>query len=342
VQDVVLRTALVVLVLAFAAWAVLSLVVVLGRLSYDRSSGRESRHAPLTGRQARRLVRRASGRTRTEWGTWRRVSALSRLARARHPAAPRLARRTLSDPDPAVARAAVRALGALGDEWAVDLLVDALRQGRGSRSRVAAELERLAPLPGPRLPALLRDWNPAVRFWGATLLARYPELAESSLVSLTWDPDANVRAAAVETLGTRRSAAAGTGATSLLGDPVWFVRVHAARAAGQLAGAEAAPTICRLLADEQWWVRTAAKDALRGMGVDAVPALLSVLAHDDGFARNGAAEVLQDIGFVDALVADGSSEQLLERIYEAGGERLRTAAEARVARDRAPAKVRAA
>ena len=89
--------------------------------------------------------------------------------------------------------------------------------------------------------------------------------------------------------------------------------------------------ICRLLADEQWWVRTAAKDALRGIGTDAVPALLSMLTHADPFARNGAAEVLQDIGFVDSLVADGSSSPLLERIYEAGGEGLRKAAESRVA-----------
>ena len=88
--------------------------------------------------------------------------------------------------------------------------------------------------------------------------------------------------------------------------------------------------IARLLADERWWVRTAAKDALRGMGADAVPSLLSILAHDDPFARNGAAEVLQDVGFVDFLALDNPRSPLLERIYEAGGERYRIAAEARV------------
>src|SRR3990172_1830819 len=95
------------------------------------------------------------------------------------------------------------------------------------------------------------------------------------------------------------------------------------------AGA-AAPTITRLLADERWWVRTAAKDALRGFGTDAVPSLLSVLSHSDQFARNGAAEVLQDVGFVDFLAADNPSSPLLERIYAAGGEKLRDAAETRV------------
>ena len=329
-HEIVFRTALVLLAIAVPAWIVLSLAIVLGRLLHDRRSG-EGGPRSLSEREARRLIARASRRPRTEWGKWRRVAALARLARAHHPAAPRLLRRALGDPDPEVATAAVRALGDLGDGWAVDVLVTALREGRGSRSRIAAELERLAPLPGPRLRALLRDWSPPVRFWGATLLARYPDLAEPTLVALTWDPDANVRAAAVETLGTRGSDAAATAVVSLLDDPAWFVRVHAARAAGHLAGASAAPTICRLLADEQWWVRTAAKDALRGIGRDAVPALLSVLTHEDAFARNGAAEVLQDIGFVDALAADGSSGALLERIYEAGGDRLRAAAESRAA-----------
>jgi len=217
----------------------------------------------------------------------------------------------------------------------------ALRAGVASRSRVAAELERLRPAPGPKLVPLLRDWSPAVRFWAATLLGPYPDLAESSLIALTWDPDPNVRAAAVETLGERTGGDVGAAVLARLDDSEWFVRVHAARAAGRAVGAEAAPTIARLLADRKWWVRTAAKDALRGIGVDAVSSLLSVLSHDDAFARNGAAEVLQDIGFVDFLAREDPRGPLLERIYAAGGEKLREAAEARL--ENAPAtKVRAA
>jgi hypothetical protein len=97
-----------------------------------------------------------------------------------------------------------------------------------------------------------------------------------------------------------------------------------------------------LLADERWWVRSAAKDALRGMGADAVPSLLSVLSHDDPFARNGAAEVLQDIGFVDFLALDDPKSPLLARIYAAGGDGLREAAEARIETVAAADDVRAA
>jgi HEAT repeat protein len=260
------------------------------------------------------------------------VSALQRLEQARHPSVPRLLRRVLHDPDPTIASAAIRTLGHVGDEWAIELLVDALRRGDGSRSRIAAELERLRPAPGPRLIPLLRDANPMVRFWGATLLRPYPDLGDATLIQLTWDSDANVRAAAVETLGTRCGPAVATALSARLDDEEWFVRVHAARAVGHVVGADAAPSISRLLADQRWWVRTAAKDALRGMGADAVPSLLSVLLHDDPFARNGAAEVLQDIGFVDFLAFDNPSSPLLERIYAAGGERFREAAVARLER----------
>jgi HEAT repeat protein len=331
VDDLVLRVALVVLAIAFTAWLALSALVVLGRLRYDRLYLDPSERR-LSARRADRLVRRAAGHPRTEWGRWRRVSALQRLEQARHPSVQRLLRRVLHDPDPTIAAAAIRTLGHVGDEWAIELLVDALRRGDGSRSRVAAELERLAPAPGPRLMPLLRDANPTVRFWGATLLRPYPDLGEATLIELTWDADANVRAAAVETLGTRRGPTVATALSARLDDEEWFVRVHAARAVGHVVGADAAPSVSRLLADQRWWVRTAAKDALRGMGTDAVPSLLSVLLHEDPFARNGAAEVLQDIGFVDFLAFDNPSSPLLERIYAAGGERFRDAALARLER----------
>jgi HEAT repeat protein len=248
----------------------------------------------------------------------------------------------LKDDDQEIAAAALRTLGDIGDDWSIELLVDALRLGLGPRSRAASELEQLAPAPGPRLVPLLRDWNPAVRFWGATLLGPYPGLAESTLIDLTWDSDPNVRAAAVETLGSRSGSAVGAALLARLDDSEWFVRVHAARAAGHVLGAEAAPTTTRLLADERWWVRTAAKDALRAMGTDAIPSLLSVLGHEDAFTRNGAAEVLQDIGFVDFLVLDDPASPLLARIYAAGGERLRQAAEARMENVAATEGVRAA
>jgi HEAT repeat protein len=340
VQDVVFYAGATVLAVSFVAWALLGIVVVVGRTRFDRRRGESSR--PLGSREARRLVARALRPVGTERGTWRRIAAFSRLARAHHPAAPRVVRQALSDRDERVSAAAVRALGEIGDEWAVELLVDALREGRVPRSRVASQLEHVYPLPAPQLVPLLRDRDPAVRFWAATLLAPYPELGESQLVLMTHDRDANVRAAAAETLGTRGGQASCTAILALLDDPAWFVRVHAARSAGQLLEAAATSSLVRLLCDARWWVRTAAKDALRGIGPDAVPALLAMLTDPDAFARNGAAEVLQDIGFVDSLLGDRSRSALLERIFEAGGEQMRRAAEERARRARRLEEVQAA
>jgi HEAT repeat protein len=329
VDGVVLRVALVVLAIASCAWLVLSLVVLLGRVRHDRGLGVVAASA-MSERQAQRLVRCVRSQPRTEWGKWRRVTALQRLEEAHRAEVPQLVPLVLGDPDERIATAALGTLGDIGDAWAIDLLVHAMLGGDGPRSRIAAELERLAPAPGERLLPLLRDWDSSVRFWGATLLSPYPDLGEAMLIELTWDQDPNVRAAAVETLGVRSGTAVGAALLARLEDSEWFVRVHAARAAGRVLGAEAAPRIVRLLADERWWVRTAAKDALRGIGIDAVPSILSVLGHEDAFARNGAAEVLQDIGFVDFLALDDPASPLLRRIYEAGGERLRDATETRV------------
>jgi HEAT repeat protein len=203
-------------------------------------------------------------------------------------------------------------------------------------------LERLKPEPGYLLLPLLRDPDPVVRFWGATLIGPYEALGEADLIDLTRDDDANVRAAAVEALGGRSGEEAASAALALLDDPAWFVRVHAARSAGQLAGARGAFEITRRLGDARWWVRTAAKDALRSLDREAIPALVPVLSSPDRFARNGAAEVLQDIGLVDHLALEEPDSPLLAQIYAAGGPGLREAAESRTARLLRRREVRAA
>ena len=179
----VLRIAVVVFTVSLLTWLALSVAVLLGRALYERRQ--RIRSSPPRPREVDRLLRRAVGTPRTEWGRWRRISALNRLARMRHPATPHVLYHALGSSDSEVAAAAIRALGALGDLWAIELLVAALRDGRVPRSRVAAQLERLAPEPGYLLLPLLRDADPVVRFWGATLLGPYEALGEAELTELT-------------------------------------------------------------------------------------------------------------------------------------------------------------
>jgi len=312
-------------------WLALASVAVANRAVYDRwrrVGGRRLR-AAAGSRRERRLLRRAANH-RTGAGRWRRVATLQALAEARHPAARALLESALADADPAVVGATITALGRLGDDWAAAALVEALRDDLYSRSRIAAQLERLAPNVGHLLVPLLDDARAPVRFWAATLLARYPSLAVDRLIACTQDGDANVRAAALEALGASGQASTLPAALRLLDDPAWFVRAHACRAVGALGSPAAAADVASHLADDWWWVRAAAKDALRSFGAAAAPAVVPYLEHPDRFARNSAAEVLQDIGFVDALAVRDPGGDLLARIYSAGGRRLQAAAEWRV------------
>ena len=258
------------------------------------------------------------------------MRALQRLEQAHHPAVPRLIRPVLQDSDPMIAAAAIRTLGDMGDEWAIDVLLDLLRRGEGQSSRIAAELERLAPAPGARLLPLLDDRNPSVRFWGATLLRPYPELGEAPSSGSRGTPTrtcAPPQSRRSEREAERRSAQllsrAWTTASGSSASTRHELRATSSELRPRRPSSGSSPTSAGGCARRPrtlfaGWASTPFRRCSRSS------------VHDDAFARNGAAEVLQDIGFVDFLALDNPRSPLLERIYEAGGERYRIAAEARL------------
>lgn len=314
-------------------WLGLTLVTVVGRVRHDARRHAAASRGELDTRRARYLARRAR-RHATEAGKWRRIGALVDLARldAGRCRAP-LVGAALSDRDQDVRGAGIGALGLLARTrgWALDRLVEALADGAYPRSRIATQLEQLAPLPGAHLVELLADERPAVRFWAVTLLRDYPRVATRRVVELAADEDPNVRASAVETLGRAGGRGALRAILSRLDDPVMYVRAHACRAAAELGGARVASALVPLLGDESWWVRAAAKDGLRAIGSEAVHAVLPALGSPDRFMRNGAAEVLQDMGIVDRLLQTRPESELLETILAAGEDGLREAARERAA-----------
>ena len=184
------------------------------------------------------------------------------------------------------------------------------------------------------LRPLLDDYDPAIRQWGATLLARYPDPEiELELATRIVDDDPQVRAAVLKSLTRDRSRFAAPAAVTALADPVWFVRVHAARALGRLGQVDQASELVGLLGDPQWWVRTAAKESLQELGEQAAPAILPALKSDDRFVRDGAAEVLQNIGVVDELIRrleqsphDELALRTLRSIFDDGGRAVAGAA----------------
>ena len=259
---------------------------------------------------------------------WRRIAALRILTRMRWSLAPVLLERALESDDEVVVTVAVGALGELGDAHSSSLLVDALRGGRSSRSRIATQLDQAPGSTPSLLMPLLHDLDPVVRFWGATLLARHAadnDVARELAIA-TRDVAPSVRAAAIEGLAASALAEAPILARRLLADPVWYVRVHALRSLGGYDRDDLLPDAAALLSDESWWVRTAAKEALERRPLFAAQFLIDYLEHPDAFARNGAAETLQNIGFLDALIdqakADSPESRLVARILLAGGPRL--------------------
>jgi HEAT repeat protein len=286
----------------------------------------------LAGRRGRIVNQARSHRSDTD--KWRRLSALRILSLGDSKIAKPALARALNDRDLDVVGGAVTILGARSDRDSATMLVRALCEGRYSRSRVAAQLDAF-PLPiGDLLRPLLESPDPAIRQWGATLLARYPEpQIELELATLIVDDDPQVRAAVLKSLSRTKSRFAAPAALTALEDPVWFVRVHAARALGRLGDADVAPEIVSLLADPKWWVRTAAKESLQELGSDAAPAVMQSLRSADAFVRDGAAEVLQNIGVVDELVKrleqsprDELALRTLRAIFQSGGTAIAGAA----------------
>jgi HEAT repeat protein len=310
--------------------------------------------APIAEAAARRLLARRRGRVvnqarshKSDTDKWRRLAALRILSLAGSKIARPELRRALHDPDLDVVGGAVAILGARSDEASAAMLVAALREGRYSRSRTAAQLDAFPEEISDLLLPLLEDADPAVRQWGATLLGRYPAPEiELEVAALIVDEEPQVRAAVLKSLTRNHSRLAAPAAVTALADPIWFVRVHAARALGQLGQVDQASELVALLADPQWWVRAAAKESLQELGEWTTPALLPALKSEDGFVRDGAAEVLQNIGVVDKLIrrleqtpGDELALRTLRMIFEGGG---RVVAGAAVERAAAAGSTRAA
>ena len=277
---------------------------------------------------------------------WRRSASLKILFNLDHPKAFDLLAAAAQGPNADIASVAFALLGTSSDPRAVEILIEALKAGRHPASRIAVHLEHSPLRPVEAYRQLLQDGNSIVRFWGATLLAQFPDYGwiEAELLPLTEDADPRVRKAAIQTLGKVGEDASAEAALRLLRDPKPFVRAHAARALAELDRTDLASSVAELLGDADWWVRSAAKHSLEMMGADVWPALMRMLDHPDGFVRNGAAEVFQNLGILDNLIimeaaSDSPSREkieLLRRIATAGGTRMTTSLMERVGGATAP------
>ena len=167
----------------------------------------------------------------TSRSKWRRVSALFALGHIRPGAEHALLRAAVLDPDREIASAAVVVLHRIGDREAAAILIDALRDASLPPSRIATHLDQF-PIPiDDLLRPLLANTLPAMRYWSASLLFRYPNAngIAGEVAALVDDPTPTVRKAALVALGVMDAEVAVPVARRALKDPVAYVRSAAWR-----------------------------------------------------------------------------------------------------------------
>jgi HEAT repeat protein len=337
------------------AWLAFSIWIVADRMVYDRRlravregrGGRlswrvlarlaaDSREDPALGGALARYVleRDEPGIVAIAYGRrpgWRQAEALRLLARAGYPISTAELERLLEQGDDEVTATAATILADIPGDQATAALLRGLERG-GSQTRWIAVLVERRGAPADLVHPLADNPKPEVRQAALRLLGSTPDRAPwivEELERRCQDTLPDVRAAAARALGRRGQPTASETLDFLLDDPVWFVQVQAARALGRLGSTASVCRLASLLASEEWWVRQAAKDALVDLGPKVSGELVDLLAHPDDFARNGLAEVLQNVGFVDELVADveatpvtvssSRSETMLRDVLAAGG-----------------------
>ncbi|MBI5137267.1 MAG: HEAT repeat domain-containing protein [Nitrospirae bacterium] len=233
-------------------------------------------------------------------GGWERARAAARLADYRCAEALDDLLHATEDPDPAVRTAAVRALGRLGDDAAIQVLADVLARVHGGADRlsvrvISGNLARFGPEAGERVVPLLS--HPVWRVRGAALFVLGEVVAAhhtGAMIACLADAEPDVRAKAAQALGKLAARGALFPLLGRLEDPSWLVRMHTARALGRLADPAAIAALARCLTDGHWRVRQEAAHSLAASGGAALAALTeTVLASPDRFAREQVVEELQ-------------------------------------------------
>jgi HEAT repeat protein len=236
-----------------------------------------------------------------------RATAALLVGRLRLPNASRVIAPLVRDPDSDVRLVAVRALAdladgsaarvliatlssslleperlieRLGNDWAVDTILEVLEQGRDGLGAGGTS--------GPVAVA----WQPIRASLARALGLAGDPAAEPVLRSMLRTGSFEERVSAARALGTAGSAVAVPDLEAALGDAEWQLRAQAARSLGVLGAETGVPALASCLSDSAWWVRAAAADALGHLGEPGLLALQGALAAPDPYARDRAREAL--------------------------------------------------
>ena len=231
---------------------------------------------------------------------WMRAEAARALGRIQHAGAVDALIALLDDPHEEVRAASVDALGNIGDHRAAAVLVARLPdQSRQQRARVFEALRQLGPSVAPVLLKYVDEHPQHTTLVIDVLGVCGATVAGDRLLTWTAAPDADVRAAALRSIGS-----IGLDDRSLyfalrgLEDDSAQVRAMAARALGRSGRDMTAPYLATHLADE-WVVAAHAATGLRRLG-SAGRAQLEPAAGAEGQAGVLARQMLWELDRVGA------------------------------------------
>jgi len=220
--------------------------------------------------------------------------------------------------------AAAASLGKIGDTRAVRPLIAALKDEHWRvRLAAAVALDNLRWQPDSdeteaQYQAAKRNWDRCVEIGAPSV-----EVLIAALEDKHSDKYAFVREGAAEALGKIGDIRAMEPLISALKDEYEYIRLAAASALGHIGDAQAVEPVISGLKDEHRLVREAVVGALSNIGTLAVEPLIAALNDEHWLVRRGAAEALGNIGtsqVVEPLLSALEDERSLVR--EAAAEAL--------------------
>jgi len=221
----------------------------------------------------------------------------------------------LKHQDYLIRKEAARALKEVGDERAVEGLIESLEYQSWQddhiilssvRENSADALGRIGDKKAvdPLIQAMREDPDEEVRWTAASALGKLGDSkAIQPLIEAIHDKDWNVRKQAANSLGNIGNLKAVPYLIDALEDNEWNVRKYVAVALGKMKDKRAIPILLEALEDEDADVRWKSMLALEKLGENALDPLINILKSKNWRLRVRAVEILGKIGNEEALFA---------------------------------------
>lgn len=219
---------------------------------------------------------------------------------------------------------AVKNLGLLGVDDALDALLEMVKSDRQREVRLAA-VWAIGQIGGKRavqgLVSTLDDKDPGVvRRAQEVMLDAAPDAAGEIVKHARHTENRAARLASIELLGALQDPQASELLLEFVEDPDPELRTKATKAAAAIADPHFRESFRRLLEDPEWSVRCQAATGLGAIGaIDAIPGLYIALEDEAWWVRFNAATALADLGspgraaLAEATTADEASRREVAR-----------------------------